>query len=62
MPKFSVYGVVTGTKYLGTYDAPTKEAAIKMAEGEAHCSLCHQCSQECESPEVDEIRAEKVED
>jgi hypothetical protein len=66
MPKkkktFSVYGVVTGSKYLGRFEANTKEEAIKLASGEASVSLCHQCSDECEDPEIHEIVAEEVND
>lgn len=55
MPKFQAYGKVVGTKYLGEYEAPTEEAAREMAWRDAHSSMCHQCSSECEDPEIDEV-------
>ena len=60
MAKFRVYGIVSGTKYLGEFDAKDKEAAIKMAEPDAQICLCHQCSDEAEDAEIHEIIAEEV--
>jgi hypothetical protein len=62
MPKFNVYGVVTGTKFLGVYEADTKEAAIEAAiNGDnAFVSLCHQCNDECEDPEIASAVAEEI--
>ncbi len=47
--KFSVVGTVTGTKYLGTFEAPDAETAVEMAldSEAAHVHLCHQCDEEC---------------
>lgn len=56
--KFRVYASVVGSKYLGEFEAETKEEAIKMAEADACVSLCHQCDSECEDPEIDELFAE----
>jgi hypothetical protein len=61
MPKFSVWGVVTGTKYLGEFEAATKEEAEQMALDGTHVSICHQCSRECEDPEVHQVHCEEVE-
>ena len=60
--KFAVYGRVVGTKYLGEFEAESEEAAIEQAtkNGEDHVSLCHQCSGECEDPEIDEVRVEEA--
>ena len=46
MPKFEVYGLLTGSKYLGEFEAATEAEAIEMAlaSGKNHVSLCHQCS------------------
>lgn len=46
MPKYRVYGVVTGTKYLGVFEADTQEEAEQMAleSNENHVSICHQCA------------------
>lgn len=55
MKKWTVTGVVTGSKYLGTYEAETAEEAIEMAlESEAaSCSVCHQCSSQVEDPQIE---------
>lgn len=60
--KFSVYGVVSAGKYLGDFEAETKEEAIKLAlESEAaSVSLCHQCAGECEDPEIHDAIACEV--
>ena len=60
MPKFSVYASVTGTKYLGRFEANTKEGAIALAAPDAFVSLCHQCDSECEDAEIHEMTAEKI--
>jgi hypothetical protein len=62
MPKFSVYATVTGSKYLGDFEADTKEAAIEQAEasGAAWVSLCHQCDSECEDPQAHDLIAEEA--
>lgn len=46
MKKFDVYGVFTGTKYLGTYEAKTGADAEELAaESDGnYVTLCHQCS------------------
>lgn len=60
MPKYSVYGKVVATKYIGEFEADSEDEAIKMAEDEAYVSVCHQCSSEVEDPEIDEIFAELI--
>ena len=60
MKKFSVYAAVTGTKYLGVFEANTKEEVIKMAAPEASVCLCHQCDSECEDAEIHELIAEET--
>ena len=61
MPKYSVYGVVVGTKHIGEYEANSKEEAIEMAENDAYVSLCHQCAgSEIDEPEIDELRADEI--
>jgi hypothetical protein len=60
MPDFHVYGHVTGSKYLGKFTANSKEEAMEMAEKSEnnYVSLCHQCSDECEDPEIHSMNAE----
>lgn len=63
MPKFRCYAAVTGSKYLGEFEAATKEEAEEMAaeSDEAYASLCHQCARQIEDPEVVSVTAELVE-
>lgn len=62
MARWSLVGVVTGGKYIGTVEAETEEEAIEKGFqlSEASVSLCHGCASECEDPEIEEIRAEPV--
>ncbi|XUM19802.1 hypothetical protein ACRAVF_19240 [Bradyrhizobium oligotrophicum S58] len=63
MAKFCVYGSIVGTKYLGVFEAATKEEAEEKALHDAEGpSLCHQCSDECEDPEIESVTAELIED
>jgi len=60
MKTYRVHGLVKGGKYLGEYEANSKEEAIEMAlnSNEAHVSMCHQCSDQCEDPMIEEAFAE----
>lgn len=62
MTKYRVYGKVEGTKYLGTFEANSKEEAENMAgdSEEAYVCLCHACSSECEDAEITTFTAEEV--
>ncbi|MEK3838670.1 hypothetical protein [Paenibacillus sp. FSL R7-0128] len=62
MPKFRIYGRVVATKYIGEFEADTKEQAERMAwdSDEAYVSVCHQCSKEVEDPEIRELEVEEV--
>jgi len=55
--KYLVYGTVTGSIYLGEYEADDAEAAKQMAEEEAWVCFCHQCASKCEDPQVTAIDA-----
>lgn len=48
--KFRVYGIATGSKYLGEFEADSEEQAKEMAANsdENHICLCHQCARELE--------------
>lgn len=63
MPKFTVTGIVSGGKYLGEFEAETAEAAVEMAlaSDAASCSLCHQCANQVEDPEIQDAFASLVE-
>jgi hypothetical protein len=58
--RWDCYGVVRGTKYLGTFEADTADEAEVLASNSAAAGvrLCHQCDPQCEDPEISEIRAE----
>lgn len=60
--KYSVYGVVKGSKYLGEFEADSEEEAVKKALNSeaAYINLCWQCSDNCEDPEVVSAEAEEV--
>lgn len=63
MPRYRVYGKVVGSKYMGEYEATSKKEAEGMAvEAEGRCRLCHQCSDECEYPEIEDVTVEEVEE
>ncbi len=48
MAKYRVYGIMTATKFLGVFEADTKEQAQEhgLSSTKNHVSLCHQCSDE----------------
>jgi len=60
--KFRVSVTVVGSKYLGEFEAKTKEEAIEMASRNAYVSLCHQCGSECEDAQMEEFHAEADDD
>jgi len=56
--KYQCTGVVTGSKYLGEVKADSEEEAKEKAfalESAFIGGLCHECSKECEDPEIHEI-------
>lgn len=64
MPKFRVSATVVGSKYIGEFEAETAEEAEVMAwqSGNAHVSMCHECTDECEDPECSEMHVAAVTD
>jgi hypothetical protein len=64
MTLYRVYGKVVGTKYIGEFEAESKEEAEKMAMGsdKFSVSVCHYCSSECEDPEIESVIVESDED
>lgn len=61
MKKWSVVASVVGSKFLGIFEAETKEEAEDMGivSDAASINLCHQCSDECEDAEIDSVEAEE---
>ncbi len=57
--RWRVSGKVVGSKYLGEFVAATAEEAVDLAlkSNAAYVSLCHQCSDECEDPEIHSAHA-----
>lgn len=64
MQKYRVYGAVTGGKYLGEFEANSPEEATQKAldSDAANVSLCHQCCDQCEDPEIHDAQADLVTD
>lgn len=61
MPRFRVYGIVSGTKFLGEVEANDAEAAKEQLADEAWVNICHHCSHEIDDPQIVELQAEEVE-
>lgn len=57
MPKYRVSAKVIGSKFIGVFEAKSKKEAEKMVNesDEIWVKLCHQCSDECEDPQIDEL-------
>ncbi|GAA4827865.1 hypothetical protein GCM10023310_00660 [Paenibacillus vulneris] len=62
MAKYRVYGVVRATKYIGEFEAETKEAAEQLAwdSDEAYSSVCYHCSKQVEDPEIERLEVEEI--
>ena len=61
--KYSVYGKVVGSKFLGTFEASSSEEAEQKAlDANGHVSLCHHCAGECEDAEITECVVEQGKD
>lgn len=63
MPTYRANATVTGSKYLGEFEAASEDEARTMAEESeaAWVGLCHQCSSQCEDPEITEVHVDLVE-
>jgi len=64
MPKYKVYGVVVGTKYIGEFETHNKEEAEQLAwdSENAYISICYHCSKEIDEPQIEKMIVEKEED
>ena len=62
MPKYRLYAKVVASKYLGEVEAASEQEAIEKGYQFDACeiSVCHQCAENIEDPEVDDISAEEV--
>jgi hypothetical protein len=65
MKKYSVYGIISASVFLGEYEAESKEEAVKMAEENRnanwHPTLCWQCAGEVELGDVYDTQVEEIE-
>ena len=63
--KYKVYGIMTASTVIGTYEAQTEEEATEKAEndpdGNYDPSLCHQCAHEVELGEIYKTEADELE-
>lgn len=61
MKKYSVYGMVSGSVFLGEYEADTEEEAIDMANDNPEAnwspSLCHHCANEVDLGDIYDAEA-----
>jgi hypothetical protein len=55
-----VSGTVVGGKFIGEYEADTGAEALTLAMEDLDVSLCHQCSSECEDPQITKLTAEHL--
>ena len=64
MPKYNVYGIMTASILIGTYEAENKEAAIDMANddkmGNWNPSLCHHCAGEIDLSDINKTQTDEV--
>jgi len=62
MTKWNCSGTVTAGIYLGQVDADTEKEAIEKAQQLDTCSIsvCNQCAEQIEDPEVTEVHVCKV--
>jgi hypothetical protein len=62
MPIYRIVGAVYGSKYLGDFEASSREEAEEMAlnSDAASVNLCHHCSSECEDPQIERVEIEEI--
>lgn len=61
MKTYTCYAKIVGTKWLGDVEAENATEALKLAHELDTCyvSVCHQCSDQVDSPEIDEVFVEE---
>lgn len=59
--KYAAYAKVSGSKFLGVFEANSAQEAEEkaLASDAASINLCNHCSEECEDAEVTEISVEE---
>ena len=60
--KYRVYGIASASKYMGEFEAGSKEEAEEIAwkEGDYHIGLCHHCAGEIDIGDIYEVQVEEV--
>lgn len=66
MKKYNVYGIYTVSKFIGTFEAESAEAAKELAEDSDDCegmlSVCHQCADTLgDDPQLSSMEAMEAE-
>lgn len=64
MPKYRVHAVIDATKYLGEFEADSKEQAEELAweSDNQNVTLCHRCAYEVEVGDMVRVVVEEIED
>lgn len=63
LKKYTIIGIVETGKWLGMIEANSEEEALEIAEKDkniqnnSYISLCHQCANELDDPQITELRA-----
>lgn len=62
MPKFSVYAVIDATKYVGEFEADSKEEVEELAWDNVNhnISLCHHCSEKMDVGDIVKLIVEEI--
>lgn len=63
--KYRIYALITVTKEIATIEADSEEEALEKGWNHENCypgTLCCQCSNTYEINEIDELKAEEIEE
>jgi len=62
MSKYNVYAEIRGSKFVGTVEAANEEEARERGWelDDCYVSICHQCSNEIDDPEIEELIVEEA--
>lgn len=62
MARYAVYGIISASKFIGEFEADSKDEAIAkaQAEGDYHVSICHQCAREIDMGDIYEEQVSEI--
>jgi hypothetical protein len=64
--KYRVYGIISASKVIGTYEASSKEEAEDMANDDPNADwyvgLCYHCAHEVDIGDIYDINVEEIDD